>query len=288
MSSQQQQQLPRRELPFPVPASLAPSFVMSACTQADAGALADLYLDAFATDPGNTFWWPADRAPIREWVVKRTLHKMADRGVRHFKVAEAETGEIVAFARWDVPEEKGAQELYGDWITGSSEQEKKVSGAAGAVDVSKIVQSGAAEEPAASTSAEVSVSVPVDDPEAAASVPEAPAGANPEATRVFFAALVGASKTWVTPNTLGLSLLCTAPKHNRRGAAKALLLPMLEIADANGHQAYLEATPAGRPMYEKLGFRLMDTLDFDLEKLTTHLKGTYTISLMIRPPQSKS
>lgn len=78
----------------------------------------------------------------------------------------------------------------------------------------------------------------------------------------------------------GLSLICTDPKYHRRGAAKALLLPMLAISDAEGLQVYLEGTPTGKPIYEALGFREVDTLDFDLGEL-----GTYTLSIMIREPK---
>lgn len=82
----------------------------------------------------------------------------------------------------------------------------------------------------------------------------------------------------------GLSLICTDPKYHRRGAAKALIVPMLDLADAQGIKAYLEATPAGKPVYEKLGFREVDALEFDLGKLTKNLDGIYKLSIMIRDP----
>ncbi|TGJ80217.1 hypothetical protein E0Z10_g8530 [Xylaria hypoxylon] len=85
---------------------------------------------------------------------------------------------------------------------------------------------------------------------------------------------------------IGLSLLCTSPKYHRRGAAKALLAPMLAIADAAGLRSYLEATPGGRPIYEKLGFRAVDVKEFDLDALTHgKMRGIYKLAIMIRDPQ---
>ncbi|KAI1344688.1 hypothetical protein F5Y15DRAFT_363145 [Xylariaceae sp. FL0016] len=85
---------------------------------------------------------------------------------------------------------------------------------------------------------------------------------------------------------LGLSLICTAPRYFRQGAAKALILPMLEKADSAGLQTYLEATQAGKIVYEKLGFRAVDELEFDLGKLTHHkFDGMYKLSIMIRDPK---
>jgi hypothetical protein len=60
---------------------------------------------------------------------------------------------------------------------------------------------------------------------------------------------------------------------------------MLAIADAQGCQAYLEATPTGKPIYEALGFRQVDTLDFDLGAMGKGREGVYSLSIMIREPK---
>lgn len=59
---------------------------------------------------------------------------------------------------------------------------------------------------------------------------------------------------------------------------------MLDIADAQGHRTYLEATPAGKPIYEKFGFREVDTLEFNLDELTKDHHGAYRLCIMIREP----
>lgn len=63
---------------------------------------------------------------------------------------------------------------------------------------------------------------------------------------------------------------------------------MLDIADREGTRTYLEATASGKPVYERLGFRAVDTLDFDLSALTENLKGLYQITIMIRDPQTRA
>ncbi|KAI0471721.1 hypothetical protein GGR56DRAFT_655290 [Xylariaceae sp. FL0804] len=98
------------------------------------------------------------------------------------------------------------------------------------------------------------------------------------------------SEKWGAEEMLGLSLICTAPEHQRKGAATAMMAPMLKIADAAGLRTYLEATPAGRPLYQRLGFRVVDAIPVDPTRLTggkviTH---PYSISVMIRDPQPAS
>jgi predicted acetyltransferase len=84
---------------------------------------------------------------------------------------------------------------------------------------------------------------------------------------------------------IGLSLICTDPKYHRRGAAKALITPMLALADARGLTTYVEATPTGRPLYEKLGFRQVDSIDIDLTEHTKDQKMWYQLAIMLRQPQ---
>lgn len=62
---------------------------------------------------------------------------------------------------------------------------------------------------------------------------------------------------------------------------------MLDIADAEGRKCYLEATPAGKPVYEQLGFRQVDVLSFDWDELTSKRNGLYKNFIMIRDPVAK-
>ncbi|GAP85894.1 putative gnat family protein [Rosellinia necatrix] len=259
-------------LPFSPPASLDPAFTISRPTAADIDALARVYFDSFATDPGNTWWWSPDRGAMFEWLHARVLKKMSDRGVRHFQIVDGggdgggSSGgrghELVAFARWDIP--KGYEDRFGAWLDPVGGNGGGGGGAAAVVETAD-----GAEEPKATVA-----TAPV------------PRGADMELCQYFFTKLAGFSKRWNADEMLGLSLLCTSPKYFRRGAAMALLAPMLAIADAAGLRSYLEATPAGRPLYEKLGFRAVETHLFDPAPITGgRVQGGSAITIMIRDPQ---
>jgi ribosomal protein S18 acetylase RimI-like enzyme len=58
--------------------------------------------------------------------------------------------------------------------------------------------------------------------------------------------------------------LTVSPSYQRRGVGNLLLSHGLAWADAAGQKTYLEATVAGRPLYEKLGFKEVDVMERDL------------------------
>lgn len=64
-----------------------------------------------------------------------------------------------------------------------------------------------------------------------------------------------------------LELVGTRPEWQGKGAAGMLLRWGLERADADGVEAYLEASPKGRPIYEKFGFSEVERLVVDLEAI---------------------
>lgn len=263
-------------LPFTVPPGLlAPGFTMSPITDPnDAGRITDVYYGAFQTDPGNTYWWSADTPAMMEWMIRRNRRKIADPSMRHFKVVD-ESGDMVAFARWDVPKDSLA---FGKWTGGAGEVNGSVK-----ADVTGLVEGEgegetAAEQPLTGGSEAPQVSC------AASTKLDIPRGADPELCRGFFDGLSRMSDKWMTDDMLGLSLIATSTKYFKRGAAKALIIPMLDIADAQGHRTYLEATPAGKPIYEKFGFQEVDTLEFNLDELTKDYHGVYKLSIMIREP----
>lgn len=54
-------------------------------------------------------------------------------------------------------------------------------------------------------------------------------------------------------------MLGVHPSHQGRGLASKLLKWGLTRADAEGVETYLSASPEGKLMYEKYGFRSVDT-----------------------------
>lgn len=71
-----------------------------------------------------------------------------------------------------------------------------------------------------------------------------------------------------------LACLCCSPAHQGRGAGGMLLRYGLELADNEGKQIYLEASPPGVPVYQKYGFSEVDRV--------VVLGGKFTEILMVR------
>ncbi|KAI1331753.1 hypothetical protein F5Y16DRAFT_359185 [Xylariaceae sp. FL0255] len=265
-------------LPFTTLTSLPASFAITRPTGADVDTICEIYYESFKLDLGNTFWWPADKESMFEWMRTRIRRKMADRRVRHFQVIDTEKNVTVAFARWDIP--GGYEAQFGEWVG---------PGPDGAVDVSGLVEqeeekAGSEDDDALASTVTVA-QVEEIKPEDVKKV-QLPRGADPSLCLGFFNFLAEVSERWQAESMLGLSLLGTAPKYHRRGAAKALLEPMFAIADKAGLRSYLEATPTGRPIYEKMGFKTVETKDFDLDALTGgKINGIFTLFIMIREPQ---
>lgn len=63
-----------------------------------------------------------------------------------------------------------------------------------------------------------------------------------------------------------LHVLATLPQHHRRGIGAMHLKWGLEQADRLGVPAYLESSPAGKPLYTRMGFQEMKPFPFDARK----------------------
>ncbi|EMD97305.1 hypothetical protein COCC4DRAFT_140314 [Bipolaris maydis ATCC 48331] len=83
-----------------------------------------------------------------------------------------------------------------------------------------------------------------------------------------------------------LDTLVTLPQHERRGAGGMLVRWGCERADEAGVVAFLEASPAGAPLYARFGFQRVKEVSFDLRKWG----GTTTLdlTLMVRPAKEKA
>lgn len=81
-----------------------------------------------------------------------------------------------------------------------------------------------------------------------------------------------------------LNILVTDPDHHRRGAGAIHMKWGMEQADKLGLPSYLEASEAGKPLYERFGFETVKEVFFDLEKFGVG-KGFERNSIMLRSPQ---
>jgi hypothetical protein len=169
---------------------------MSRPTEADIDSLVRVYHDAFASDPGNTYWWSPDSDAMFEWLKKRIEGKMRDPNVRHFQVVDNNSSlpggrkEVVAFARWDIP--KGHETTFGRWI-----------GKDDSLDVSRAVvedeKANSSEKPV--TAADVREATP-----ATVKTIAPPRGADPALCQNFFRALSEMSQKWNAEEMLGAFL----------------------------------------------------------------------------------
>ncbi|EUC38593.1 hypothetical protein COCCADRAFT_32253 [Bipolaris zeicola 26-R-13] len=106
---------------------------------------------------------------------------------------------------------------------------------------------------------------------------------NNQALVDFMAFLNRARKQYVNTKPICfLQILVTDPEHHRKGAGSMLLKWGLSKADELGLPGFLEASPMGKPLYERMGFRTQETMVFDLTKYGAEGEDTNTI--MIREP----
>lgn len=114
-----------------------------------------------------------------------------------------------------------------------------------------------------------------------------PEGARVDACRKMFNGLDEMQRKWVDVESMYVvGLLGTDPEFQRRGCASALLKHVLDMADAEGRKAYIEATAAGFPVYKKLGWKVIDKLEFDIDEkdLVKGGETTWYNWVMMREP----
>ncbi|KAK4173101.1 hypothetical protein QBC36DRAFT_303947 [Triangularia setosa] len=71
-----------------------------------------------------------------------------------------------------------------------------------------------------------------------------------------------------------LALIATRPDYRGFGAGRMLMESGVQKVDEEGYKAYLEASPEGKPLFEKFGFRV--------EQVAEYLDGRYLECSMIR------
>ncbi|PNS20578.1 hypothetical protein CAC42_305 [Sphaceloma murrayae] len=82
---------------------------------------------------------------------------------------------------------------------------------------------------------------------------------------------------------LYLKSIATHPDHQRKGAGKVMMRWGLRKADDLGVPAYLEASEAGRRLYEQSGFEAKGYLDWDAKKFDG-INDSFLNLAMLREP----
>jgi hypothetical protein len=118
-------------------------------------------------------------------------------------------------------------------------------------------------------------------------LPTWPAGSDSELANSFFGGLFSTHKRLMDGRRHWyLELVATRPEFQGKGAAGMLLRWGLEKADGEGAESYLEASPEGKPIYERFGFVAQEELVVDLEGKGLEEKK-YVEVFMVRPAQGK-
>lgn len=63
----------------------------------------------------------------------------------------------------------------------------------------------------------------------------------------------------------GLSWCVVLPEYQKRGIGQALMAWGLTQTDQLGLESYIEATPVGRKLYERCGYRMIARVDIDIK-----------------------
>ncbi|RYP73508.1 hypothetical protein DL769_004222 [Monosporascus sp. CRB-8-3] len=234
---------------------LPPGFVLSRCEPADVPEMVDVYISAF--QGGDYVYWWAPTPKMRAWNRERFARRFADPAEAQFKVVDEATGRLVAHSRWVLPKGmRGAgvrvegvrmrvQESGPGDGNGKEEGEKK--------DPVLAASEGQTEKKRRTGDEH----------------PDVPEGTDVELYREFFDGVTRAGEKWGASEKLELSLLCTDPAYHGRGIGAALVKHVLEIADAEGVEVFLDALPLARPLYVRMGFAVVDKIEFPLARART-------------------
>ncbi|ELR09848.1 hypothetical protein VC83_06506 [Pseudogymnoascus destructans] len=114
--------------------------------------------------------------------------------------------------------------------------------------------------------------------------PEPVPGTNVGVTEEFVKQLNDYRDKWVTNDDMYMmNILAVVPAYQRLGLGKALLVPVLKMADKEGKKTYIEASEAGEKLYRRLGWvKTGDTLSLDFTKYGA--EGRVDLQLMMREP----
>ncbi|KFH45718.1 Puromycin N-acetyltransferase-like protein [Hapsidospora chrysogenum ATCC 11550] len=105
-----------------------------------------------------------------------------------------------------------------------------------------------------------------------------PSSGNQDLARRFFQANVDATARIVKdrPHWF-LSLIVVRREAQRRGVGAAMMRYGLDKADEEGWLAYCNGSAEGKPLYESLGFRVMEKSEFEHGIATWHMLREYIL-----------
>ncbi|KMK56602.1 GNAT family acetyltransferase [Aspergillus fumigatus Z5] len=184
----------------------------------DSPALTTVFLSAFSS-PFNQRLFPRTPDVITYWTAQFTSF-INNPHKAVLKITDSEDGSIVAFAVWQLPVPSSPEDVHLKHSHSPSHSHAHA-------------QAGD-EHPY-------------------------PVSSDRELCEVFFGGMEEMKKRIMGSRPhYYLEMLGTRPEYAGHGLASKLLQWGLERADEVGLETYLSASPAGRPLYEKFGFRVVE------------------------------
>ena len=243
-------------------------FTVSAVVLEDLPAINDITTLAFFNNPRTMSWhiFPQDDpARISAWRIKDTTHNYnTGDDSRYDKLIDDATGKIVAFAVWQIPRVKGSEE---DEKVRKAEKER--------LEIELKKNAGFPEGG--------NQRLWEDFHKQTDKMREKYVDTEKDYGKAFFPAssFTTLLQGWPMAYRLEvLKLLAVLPEYQSQGCGRMLIKSGLEIVDAAGAKAELEATPQGKPIYERYGFKEVDAIVFELEEYGS--KETQITTCMIR------
>ncbi|KAI0970184.1 hypothetical protein F4678DRAFT_149433 [Xylaria arbuscula] len=217
-------------------------------------------MDAFGGSEYSYWWGPL--AAMRSWQEERIRRRFGDPSTQLFKVVDDANDAVVAWAKWEPPSRMvGLREGFVLYDDAGRPTSAGTAGKNGGGD-----QNGEA------------------DGKTETYAPGPPEGSNIPLHQVFFDGIIGMEKKHQASEKLVLTHICTRHSYHGRGIASSLISSVLNVADKEGIPTYLEATRAGLSLYKSLGFKTIDTLEFDRSK--AGLDTPAVLHIMVREPRA--
>ncbi|KAI9036171.1 GNAT family N-acetyltransferase [Aspergillus affinis] len=222
-------------------------------TEADTARIHEIIFEAFESDPLHILMFPREHASnYKEYMHESLRSKLRDPTTTSLKVVDKTlTGDasIIGYARWKFPidQDQSQQQTPTSQENQTSEEEKPKS-----------------------------PNVPF------------PAHANKQLMDFFGSQITKLRGQFVDPSRdFVLDFLATDPKHQGRGVGKVMLKYGLDELDRRGNEAkaYLESTAAGMPVYKKIGFAPLGSIDIPLAEFGIEDGGVYSSIVMGRDAQ---
>ncbi|KAF5492431.1 hypothetical protein CGCS363_v011391 [Colletotrichum siamense] len=209
------------------------TFTISAVDYDDAQGVSKNNMTAFYHTDAHwrALWKSTTLEEIIRGAAARMPHGLASgrEGKRHLKATDDDTGEIIGYARWILPDASSTLNWPEALVREPTDDESESFKAKFQANTEEGMI------PGMDTRLQEALGLPLENAE------------------------IELMKSQEGP-FLVLDYLTVHPQYRRKGIASALVKKGLEQADAVGMKVWVMATMAAQPMYQKLGFQLLKTV----------------------------